>query len=331
MLPTDPIDAIEEPSSALSGVTAASAKPGLKKTAATITRNFTSLLLGRLGCQVFNFTTNAYLARKIAPAGFGAIGVAQAIMGYLGLFSDSGLNVIAMREGAQNPSGMQALIGSITGLRLVLSCAFLPVGLLAAEFLPSLSDSSRTVLRIFALSLPLGAVALDWVFRALQRMQYNAILQVATAFLTLVLTLALVRGPHDLVRVPWAGIAAGAGVFLLSLHLLARTGHRLSVNLRLQESLHYLAHSFPLCAASLAVTLYTLANNLILGQVHGDAEVGIYVAATKLAGMCFVSTWIFHAAMSPALMGLYVRSRQDAARLLTESVRFTAVAGCGIV
>jgi O-antigen/teichoic acid export membrane protein len=295
----------------------------------TVVRNFASLLMGRMGAQVMSFLTNAYLARRIAPAGFGAVGLAQSIISYLGLLSDSGLSVIALRDGAQDPSRLDELIRSITGLRLALSCALVPVGLLAAQFLP-FSESSRSVLRVFALSLPLQALAVDWVFRALQRMHYAAITQLATAALTLVLTIAFVHSPRHLGRVPWLGVATGAAAVALSLFLLGRTGHRLSVSFDWQRSKRYLAQSLPLCAASFAITLYIQANFVILGLVHGDVEVGMYAAASKISAVVFTVTSLYFAAMAPALMELSASSPRDGARLLAESVRVTAAGAFGL-
>jgi len=283
-----------------------------------------------MGSQAMTFLTNAYLARRIAPAGFGAVGLAQSIVSYLGLVSDSGLSLIALRDGAQDPSRLDDLIRSITGLRLALSCALVPVGLLAAQFLP-FSEPSRNVLRVFALSLPLQALAVDWVFRALQRMHYAAITQLATAALTLLLTVVFVHHPRHLERVPWLGVATGAAAVALSLNLLGRTGHRLSVSFRWNRSKRYLAQSLPLCAASFAITLYIQANFLILGKVHGDAEVGMYAAASKIAAVVFTITSLYFSAMAPALMELSARSSRDAARLLAESVRVTAAGACGLV
>ncbi len=296
----------------------------------TIVRNFASLLIGRMGSQAMTFLTNAYLARRIAPAGFGAVGLAQSIVSYLGLLSDSGLSVIALRDGAQDPGKLDELIRSITGLRLALSCALVPVGLVAAHFLP-FSEPSRNVLRVFALSLPLQALAVDWVFRALQRMHYAAITQLATAALTLLATIAFVHNPRHLERVPWLSVATGAAAVALSLRLLGRTGHRLSISFQLNRSKRYLAQSLPLCAASLAITFYIQANFLILGMVHGDAEVGMYAAASKIAAVVFTITSLYFSAMAPALMELSARPGRDAGRLLAESVRVTAAGACGLV
>ena len=312
------------------GACAPATRAELGPAGSAVVRNFASLLMGRMGSQVLSFLTNAYLARRIAPAGFGAVGLAQSIVSYLGLLSDSGLSVIALRDGAQDPSRLDGLIRSITGLRLALSCALVPVGLLAAQFLP-FSEPSRNVLRVFALSLPLQALAVDWVFRALQRMHYAAITQLATAALTLLLTVAFVHNPHHLERVPWLGVATGAAAVALSLYLLGRTGHRLSVSFQWKRSRRYLAQSLPLCAASFAVTLYMQANFVILGTVHGDAEVGMYAAASKIAAVVFTVTSLYFSAMAPALMELSARSSRDAARLLAESVRVTAAGACGLV
>jgi O-antigen/teichoic acid export membrane protein len=161
-------------------------------------------------------------------------------------------------------------------------------------------------------------------------MHYAAITQVATAALTLVLTVAFVRSPEHLLRVPWLSIVTGACAFILSLYFLAKAGYKLSVTFRLRDSRHYLAQSLPLCAANFAATLYVQANYLIVGKVRGDAEVGLYAAASKVAGVFFTVTWLYYAAMAPALMEVYARSRRNAAAMLAESVRLTAAAGCGL-
>lgn len=301
----------------------------LRSSTSNVARNFGSLLLGRFGSQALGFFTNAYLARRIAPGGFGAVGLAQSVISCLALFSDAGLGLIAVREGAQNPSRIQNLIGSITGLRLLISFALLPVGLIAAEFLP-FSESSRAVLRVFAFTLPLQALAVYWVFRALQRMYYATIVQIGVALLTLVLTLAFVRTPHHLLRVPWLSFLTCLGGCGLAVYLLGRAGYKLSVNLRLGDSWRYLQQSLPLCAATFALVLYYQANCMIVGKVHGDAEVGMYTAAYRAATVFFGLTWLYFTAMAPALMELYARSQTAAAALLKESVRLTAAAGCGV-
>jgi O-antigen/teichoic acid export membrane protein len=298
--------------------------------AANIARNFASLLVGRFGSQLIGFLTNAYLARRVAPAGFGAIGLAQAAMTYLTIFSDSGLSTIAVREGAQHPGKVQTLIASVSALRLLLALGCMLAGLLVAGYLPY-SEASRQILRVFAISLPVQAIAVDWVFRALQKMHYIAIVQIASSALTLALTLCLVKNPAHVLRVPWIGVVAGAGAVALSLWLLHQVGYHLRFRFGFGAFRRHLAQSIPLCASSLAITLYIQVNYLILGKVHSEAVVGLYSAAARLTVVLSTVHWLYYAAMAPALMALYQVSRPKAAALLGQSVRVTAIFGFGML
>jgi O-antigen/teichoic acid export membrane protein len=305
------------------------APTALRPVAQAIVRNFASLTAGRFGSQVVGFVTNAYLARRISPSGFGAVSVAQAVLTYLGIFSDSGLSTIAVREGSQQPGKLQGLISSICALRLLLAAACMAVGLICAGSLPY-SESSRYILRIYAVSLPVGAVAVDWVFRALQKMHYAAIVQIFGSALTLVLTIALIQTPGHALRVPVVALLVAVFTAALSLRFMRHAGYRLRFNFAPHLFRNYLSQSLPLCASSLAITLYIQVNYLILGKVHDEAAVGLYSAASRLAAVVSSFYWLYYAAMSPAFMSLYGESREAASAFFTQSVRLTAIVGFGM-
>ena len=296
---------------------------------AVVVRNFASLLAGRFISQLIGFVSNAYLARRISPGGFGAVAVAQAVMTYLAIFSDSGLSVIAVREASQRPGKLQELISSISALRLLMAVVCATAGLACADFLPY-SQSSRGMLRIFALSLPFQAIAVDWAFRALQRMHYSAILDVAGSAGTLLLTIALIRDPGHGILVPVIALVVASVRALLSVWVLRGIGFRLTLDFRPRLFYTYLSQSLPLCASSLAITFYIQANYLILGKVHGEGAVGFYAAAAKLTAPLSGLQGLYYAAMAPTLMVLYVESKRKAAVFLAQSVRLTAILGVGM-
>jgi PST family polysaccharide transporter len=160
-------------------------------------------------------------------------------------------------------------------------------------------------------------------------MHLNTVLQIVGALLTFALTVTLVREPKNLIRV--AGIAAFVAAIgvVLGMYLLRREGYRAWPSFSFRESRYYLAQSLPLCVTSLAITLYTQANNLILGAFRSDTEVGLYVAATRLSQVCYFPIWIYYSAMSPALMETWASSPDKARSLLSTSVRITAIVSIG--
>ena len=296
--------------------------------AKTILWNFGSLSVGAAVSRLAGLATNAVLARSVSASGFGVAGIAQSVTLYFSLLSDLGLGTVAIREGAQNPDKLQQVISATIGLRLALAFALIPIGLITAHFLPY-SESSKGLFRIYLLTLPIQAFSVEWVFRSIQRMYLNTVLQVFGAALILVLTITLVHQAKDLMWV--AGIAAIAAVLdaALGIGLLRPQGYNAWPVFSFRESSYLLRQSLPLCAVSFAITLYIQANNLILGAYRSEAEVGLYVAATRLSQVCYYPIWLYFTAMTPALMEAWSVSRDSARSLLSSSVRFTAIVSIG--
>lgn len=203
------------------------------------------------------------------------------------------------------------------------------VGLACAQLLPA--ESSRQILFTYALSLPVQAVAVDWVFRALQRMQYAAIVQITGSVATLALTVLFVKSAAHATRVPWVGLAVSVFGALLSAHLLNRAGYRLKLDFALHRFRRYLSESMPLCVASFSITLYIQVNYLILGSLHGEAVVGLYSAANRLTTGLFTLSFLYYTAMAPAFMKLYTKSPGASVDFLRQSVRLTSVFGFGVL
>jgi PST family polysaccharide transporter len=247
---------------------------------------------------------------------------------YFSLLSDMGLATVAVREGAQSRSKLQQVISSTMGLRLALAMALIPIGLVTAHFLPY-SENSKDLFRIYLLTLPIQALSVEWVFRSLQKMYLNTAVQIIVAALILVLTIALVHQARDLMWVAGiAAITAAIGSFL-GLWLLQRLGYHSWPVFSLRESNYLLRQSLPICAVSIASLLYVQTNNLILGVWRSEAEVGLYVAASRLSALFYYPIWYYFTAMIPALMEAWAVSLESARSLISSSVRITAMVGIG--
>jgi O-antigen/teichoic acid export membrane protein len=294
----------------------------------SILLNFGSLSVGALVSRLMGLATNAVLARRVSAAGFGVAGIAQSATSYFNLISDLGLGTVAIREGAQNPRRLQQVISAIIGLRLVVTAVLVPLGFLTALYLPY-SDEVRNMFRVYVLTLPIQALTVEWVFRAVQKMYLNTALQIASALLTLILTVALVRQPRDLNWIAGTFALATGVAVALGIYFLRREGFRAWPSFSPREYRYLVAQSIPLCLGSIAVTLYAQTNNLILGALRGDAEVGLYVAASKLGQVCYYPIWLYFAAMAPALMEAWAFSPVSARSLLSTSVRTTAIISIG--
>ena len=296
--------------------------------AKTIFWNFASLSSAAVFGRLAGLATNAVLARRVSASGYGIAGIAQTVTLYFNLLSDLGLGTAAVREGAQNPGKLQSVISSMIGLRLALAFAVIPLGLVTARYLPY-SNASQNLFRIYLLTLPIQALSVEWVFRSIQKMYLNTVLQVVGALLTFLFTIALVRNPQDLIRIAGIAAVAAAAMVGVGFHLLRREGLHAWPVFSFREFRHWLAQSLPLCLTSFAITLYTQANNLILGAFGTEASVGLYVAATRLSWVCYSPVWFYFTAMAPALSEAWAQSTESARSLLANSVRVSTIISLG--
>jgi O-antigen/teichoic acid export membrane protein len=303
-------------------------RPATASQGRSILLNFGSLSAGAFVSRLMGLATNAVLARRVSATGYGITGIAQTATVYFWLLSELGLGTVAVREGAQHPEKLQRVISSMVGLRLALACIAALLGLIVSPYLP-FSDASRSLFRMYLLTLPIQALSVECVFRAVQRMHWNTVLQIAGAALTLILTVLLVRQPSQVYRV--AGIAAVAALAtaFFGILVLGRQGYHSRPTFSMDEAKYFLGQSLPLCATTLAYLLYSQANNLILGAVRGEADVGLYTAATRLSQVFYQPIWLYFVAMAPALMQSWAQSPERARSLLSTSIRLTAIVSIG--
>src|SRR5262249_30232828 len=110
----------------------------------------------------------AILARRLGPDGFGVVGFATAICGYLLIAINSGLHDIGTREVARTPDRAVAIYSSVATTRLLL--AILGVLLLAglSSLLPK-PVSTKLVVLLSGLSFFSFAIDPSWVFKGMER------------------------------------------------------------------------------------------------------------------------------------------------------------------
>jgi O-antigen/teichoic acid export membrane protein len=317
-----PTTVFEEPLEISEGVSTSSH-------AKSIFWNFASLGTSAVFSRLAALATNVVLARRVSTTGYGITGIAQSATMYFGLLSDLGLGTVAIREGAQHPGRLQTVISSMMGLRLALATTAALLGLLVAPHLP-FSNSSRSLFQLFLVTLPIQALSVDWVFRAIQRMYWNTALEIASAVLSLILTVILVREPRDISRVAIIAAIAAAATALLGIFVLSRLGYHARPTFSVAKARYFLGQSLPLCASTLAILLYTQANCLIIGAIRGETEVGLYSAAIRMSQVFYQPIWLYFGAMAPALMQSWARSPERARALLETSVRLTAITSIGV-
>lgn len=208
---------------------------------------------------------------------YGIVGVATAVLLYFNRLADAGLDLVGMREIAADREHAAPIAQSVLGFRVLLSFALAAV--LAAVALLWFPRADGVVLALFALTLlPVGA-STRFVHLGFERGGYAAAARVSGEALILVVILALVRGPGDVLRVPLAHLM-GMGLTAAMLAWWMRV-YAIPLRLRLDwEVLRpLLRRSMHVVGAGILGLVTYNSDLIILRYTHGAGIAGYYAAA----------------------------------------------------
>lgn len=275
-------------------------------------RNAAWLVADRGFRFVIVFVTGVMVTRHLGPADAGQLGNALALAAILAGLVDLGLDTIVRRDVIHAPATRGAILGTAFWLRLgAMPAAF---GLFAWL---SLRDSTATLNPglLFGvgltLCLPAALVFESW-FQSQTQARYAVWGQ--TAGLTLGAALragGVVAGAS----LSWFGWVAGFEVLAIGLVLAVlyrRTTPNDSAWRFDPDTARQLVRSaWALALTNLAILIYTRIDMVLLSDLRGAHEAGLYAAAVRLTEMGFILPMILVNTLFPRLAQLH---RTDPAR-----------------
>lgn len=236
------------------------------------------LAFGEIAARGFAFLAVAVLTRRLGPEGFGVVGFATAIAGYLAIAVNNGIGEMAARDVATRPSAVPAVYGGVLSVRLPLGCAAWLLMFTIAALLP-LPLGTRLVVALTGLSFIAAAVDPTWSFKAVGRPLAAVAQQVGGQAAYAVGVLLLVPDAGALTRVPVVQFGAELVAALAGAWLLLR-GQSPHLDWRLGRGL--LSRARYLTASRLVRGLTVNFDVVLLGFVATAAQLGIYAAAYRV-------------------------------------------------
>jgi PST family polysaccharide transporter len=284
-----------------------------------------ALLAGEGLGRAFGFITTIYLARTLGVSQFGLVETAFAVLVYLQIVVDGGLDLVATRSVARAPHTRVVFAENVLALRLILAgTAFLGVvAFNAVTFRPAVLEDM--LFRMSFTMLPL-AWSVAWAFQSSQRMRAVAAAQVITYVAFLSFVVLLVRDRTDALRVPLAYAAAAAcGAAAMFAWYVRRYGWtRLRVDVAFWR--HVLPQAIPVAGGRMLRAVSFNFDVLLLGYFYSEFLVGLYAAAYRLISVPLVLYVHAFTAMFPSLVDL-----PPARRTRTFASIVAAAAASGIV
>jgi len=292
----------------------------------TLLRN-TAVLAGAHGVSVLTgLVTTVFLARVLGPAGYGVLGFGIALVSYLGLAVNLGMDVHAVRQIAKAPESGRQIVSMVLTNRLVVAVALIGATYLLSPHLGWSADAERVV-RIQSLGLIGTALLVDFYFQSRQRMEVLAVRQVVAAVAAMVAVLLLVQSDEDLevaAAIPVTALVASA-VLLFAYYLFRGTAEP-GQGAR-EGRLDFIRRSAPLAMISVLVTILVNLDIVILGYLVSEDRLGLYVASTRVLAVAVILPGLLHSVFYPALAEAMADDARRG-RLAEDLSRVLAFFGC---
>src|SRR5690606_19929830 len=163
----------------------------------------------------------------------------------------------------------------------------------------------RRVLAVLGGMLFAHALSVEWVYQGLERLGLVAVRNVAMAMLHLVAVLLLVHTPGDVV---WAAAAATGAMIVLNGWLLAtlvRDLGRLRLDVRPAAWRALVPPALPIAASTFMIAVYYNLDQVMLGLLRSEAEVGLYAAGARALTAALMPAMVLIQAFFPTLSGAW--------------------------
>ena len=246
------------------------------------------------------FAAFTYLARVLGVEMFGAVGYASVVAAYFLLVVDAGLDLIGMRQIAQQASSVESIIASIFALRLGLAAvAAVLLWAIAAWF--ATLPAGLAIILAYSLSFLSFASNLKWGFQALEQNGLVAAALVLSQMAYLGGIFVYVNGPGDALKVPFLLFGSeliGAGFLLIQYY---RQGFGLWYPCSRHLSWTLLKEAFPLAIVRAFRALTINFDLLLLGLIDTPQAVGLYSAVSRIIFFIRELVDLYYMPLFPAL------------------------------
>lgn len=244
--------------------------------------NFVMNMILIMSSFIFPLITFPYVSRILLPVGTGKVSFATSFVSYFTMVSQLGIPTYGIRACAKvrdNKEELTRIAHELLFINLFMSLlSYVALGV-ALKYIPRL-QSDRELYIIISFTILLNAIGMEWLYKALEQYTYITIRSVLFKFIALIAMFLLIHNQNDYVVYGAISIFAASASNILNF-----INVRKYIELKWMGNYSIKRHLKPIVtffAIACAGTIYTSLDNVMLGFMTTDADVGYYNAAVKI-------------------------------------------------
>jgi O-antigen/teichoic acid export membrane protein len=266
-------------------------------------RNTGWMLGGRFFTLLISFTVGVYIARYLGPANYGRLSYVISFVGLFGFLATLGINEILNREIIKNPDQKNTLIG--TAFYLKLSGGFLAIlSVFIISFFITKDVFTLGLIWIYSTIFIVQSFGVIEIYFQSQVMSKRVVIsQLCSNILATILKILVIVTNKGIF---WLTLILVTEAILYSIFLLFSFKKmnfcikELKFNFSTAKSI--LKDSWPLMLSAAAISIYMKIDQVMINNILGNEQTGIYAVAVKLSEVWYLIPMIICTSVFPSLI-----------------------------
>jgi PST family polysaccharide transporter len=249
----------------------------------------------------------AWVARYLGPDQYGLLNFSLALVALVGVLANLGLQELIIRNIVKDPRKRDDLLGTAFLIKAVSGVLVFFISIIIVLLIRP-NDSITHILVIIIAAGPIfqSFDVIEFYFKSQVEAKYSVIAKSISFFIINVLKVVLIIIEAPLIAF---AIAVTADIILGSASLV--TVYRLSGKfirkwkMKLTLAKEFLAEGYLLAISAISILIYMRIDQIMIGQLIGDKEVGLYSAAVRLSEVWYVMPLALIQSTAPVLVKSY--------------------------
>lgn len=283
--------------------------PGLRQVLSNIAWLFTDQIL-QMG---LGLVVGLWVARYLGPDQFGLLNYALAFVSLFSAVASMGLGRIVIRDIASNPECKNETLGTSFGLQFIGGLITLVLTVTVISILKPNDSLTRWLVGIIAAGSIFNAFeAINFWFQSQVQSKYTVLAKNSVSFLVAAVRIGLVTFKAPLLAFACIRLVEVAMIGMAYVYFYQLTGNKIKHwKFSWERSKELLLESWPIILSGLAVYVYSKTDQIMLGAMNKNSELGYYAAAVKISEICDFLPMILSSSIFPKLANLRHKNYQE--------------------
>jgi PST family polysaccharide transporter len=253
-----------------------------------------------------------WIARYLGPVQFGQFSYAMALVAVFGVVGTLAVDSNVVRDIINETAATNEILGTAAFLKVIGGLIAAALCVWTVLLLRPEDMVIKWLVTILAAGLVFQAVeTIALWFQAQVQSKYVVWAKNIAIFVMAVVKVTLILTDAPLIAFAWAGLADTILAMLALLLVYHVRGERISAwRVSLSRAKILLQESWPLLISAITAMLYLRVDMIMLGEMHSEAAVGIYGAATRISEVWYFIPMALVASLQPALVQAKQRSEE---------------------